>query len=226
MYRLILGLVAALTAAGWGVSARATTLDFHDFVPNNTDGQCIANNQTGCYGDRANGPTSPLGSPYAGGGDTPNIGATYTGALRNWANGFGQSWYLGSDNADPSYLTLTADPGWAISLSTITLDIASFALGGNVDIFAGGIPGGAATPLLSLAISAAGEADPARVTTALALVGSQFTLKMPSQNFGIYQLGFNQVAATTPIPAALPLFASALAGLGFASWRRKRSGAA
>ena len=146
MYRLILGLVAALTAAGWGVSARATTLDFHDFVPNNTDGQCIANNQTGCYGDRANGPTSPLGSPYAGGGDTPNIGATYTGALRNWANGFGQSWYLGSDNSDPSYLTLTADPGWAISLSTITLDIASFALGGNVDIFAGGIPGGAATP--------------------------------------------------------------------------------
>jgi hypothetical protein len=28
--------------------------------------------------------------------------------------------------------------------------------------------------------------------------------------------------ATTPIPAALPLFASALGGLGFAAWRRKQ----
>jgi hypothetical protein len=32
--------------------------------------------------------------------------------------------------------------------------------------------------------------------------------------------------AQTPIPAALPLFASALAGLGFAGWRRKRAAAA
>jgi len=29
--------------------------------------------------------------------------------------------------------------------------------------------------------------------------------------------------ATTPIPAALPLFASALGGLGFAGWRRRRA---
>lgn len=225
MHRSILGLLAGLTAFGWGVVAQATTLDFHDFVPNNADAQCIANNQAGCYGHRANGATSPLGSSYAGGGDTPNIAATYTGALRTWANGFGQSWYLGSDNSDPSYLTLTADPGFAISLTTITLDIAAMALGGTVDIFAGGIPGSLSTPLLSLGISAAGDPDPARVTTALALVGSQFTFEMPSQNFGIYQLGFSQVAAT-PIPAALPLFASALGGLGFIGWRRKRKPAA
>jgi hypothetical protein len=32
--------------------------------------------------------------------------------------------------------------------------------------------------------------------------------------------------ATTPIPAALPLFAAALGGLGFIGWRRKRSSAA
>jgi hypothetical protein len=31
--------------------------------------------------------------------------------------------------------------------------------------------------------------------------------------------------ATTPIPAALPLFASALGGLGFVGWRRKRAAA-
>jgi hypothetical protein len=31
--------------------------------------------------------------------------------------------------------------------------------------------------------------------------------------------------AVTPIPAALPLFATALAGLGFIGWRRKRASA-
>nr|ACF98020.1 putative RTX toxin [uncultured bacterium 878] len=36
-------------------------------------------------------------------------------------------------------------------------------------------------------------------------------------------LAFAQAAvATTPVPAALPLFASALGGLGFAAWRRKK----
>jgi len=32
--------------------------------------------------------------------------------------------------------------------------------------------------------------------------------------------------ATTPVPAALPLFASALAGLGFLGWRRKKEATA
>jgi hypothetical protein len=35
-----------------------------------------------------------------------------------------------------------------------------------------------------------------------------------------------RVAAVTPIPAALPLFASALGGLGFIGWRRNKSHAA
>jgi len=32
--------------------------------------------------------------------------------------------------------------------------------------------------------------------------------------------------ATTPIPAALPLFLSALGGLGYFGWRRRKSAAA
>jgi hypothetical protein len=32
--------------------------------------------------------------------------------------------------------------------------------------------------------------------------------------------------AQTPLPAALPLFASVLGGAGFAAWRRKRKAAA
>jgi hypothetical protein len=39
--------------------------------------------------------------------------------------------------------------------------------------------------------------------------------------------GLVQVSSTavTPIPAALPLFAAALSGLGLAAWRRRKSGA-
>jgi hypothetical protein len=35
-----------------------------------------------------------------------------------------------------------------------------------------------------------------------------------------------QISATTPIPAALPLLATALGGLGFAGWRRRKASAA
>ena len=40
--------------------------------------------------------------------------------------------------------------------------------------------------------------------------------------FGTADIAVTSVAAT-PIPAALPLFASALGGLGFVGWRRKNS---
>jgi opacity protein-like surface antigen len=42
-----------------------------------------------------------------------------------------------------------------------------------------------------------------------------------------YTMTFNVIStvATTPIPAALPLFATAFAGLGFIGWRRKRNNA-
>lgn len=35
-------------------------------------------------------------------------------------------------------------------------------------------------------------------------------------------LAFSPLVATTPIPAALPLFAAALGGLGFVGWRREK----
>jgi hypothetical protein len=43
--------------------------------------------------------------------------------------------------------------------------------------------------------------------------------------FGSFDLAAAPVA-TTPIPAALPLFASALGGLGFFGWRRRKNAAA
>ena len=36
----------------------------------------------------------------------------------------------------------------------------------------------------------------------------------------------NGLVATTPIPAALPLFASALGGIALVGWRRKKTAAA
>ena len=45
-------------------------------------------------------------------------------------------------------------------------------------------------------------------------------------NFGSFTVGPTPIPTTTPIPAALPLLVSALGGLGFAGWRRKRAAAA
>jgi len=42
-------------------------------------------------------------------------------------------------------------------------------------------------------------------------------------NFGSFTVGPTPTPATTPIPAALPLLVSALGGLGFVGWRRKRA---
>jgi hypothetical protein len=231
MYRLIIGLVvAAFAAAGLGLSAHATTIEFHDGSVSgpqltSADLNCISANGADCYGNRANGPTSTNGTSYVPDGNTPNIAATYTGALRQWNNGFGQSTYLSTDNTNPSYLTLTADAGFKISLTSITLDIDHLFGASNtgiVDIFAGGIPGGGDTPLQSLSITGT-----APVTTALALLASEFTIRLSSWNYGLQSLTFQQAAvATTPIPAALPLFASALAGLGVFSWRRKKAATA
>jgi hypothetical protein len=117
-------------------------------------------------------------------------------------------------------LTLTADPGFSIHLNSITLDIDDLfgaSNSGIVDIFAGGIPGVGDTALLSLSIT--GNAP---VTTALALLGGEFTIRMASWNYGVQGLSFAQLNSAVPIPAALPLFASALAGLGLFQWRRKR----
>jgi len=227
MYRAMMGLIAAaFVAVGSGISAQATTIEFHDSSVggpqySGADYNCMKNTHTGCYGDRANGPTSALGSSYVPDGNTPNIAATYTGAPNQWNNGFGQSTYLGTIGSDPSYLTLKADSGFLIKLTSITLDIdhgfgASHT--GTVDIFAGGIPGVGDTALQSLSITGA-----APVTTALALLGGEFTIRLVSENFGLQKLSFDQVAATTPLPAGMLFFATGLGGIALTGWRRRKT---
>ncbi len=213
MYRMIMGLVAALTMGASVSAARATSLDFVGGVsPGSTDETCIeAGAASGCYGDHAttspnaNGSTIGMGNAW-----TPNIGVSYSGNLRTWVNG-GTSAYLGSgDNSHPAFFTLTADAGFNIKLNSVTLD--TDGIGGDVTLLTGGPAG---TFLQTLSISGT---DP--VTITLNKLGSQFTLKMPSWDFGVTNVNFDQVAAT-PLPATLLFFLTGLGGLGFAGWRKK-----
>jgi hypothetical protein len=214
-----MGLVTALTMGASVSAAQATSLDFvGDPSPGSADETCIENGTAGCYGDHVSGSPNANGSTIGqGNAFTPNIGAAYSGSLRTWVSPtYG---YLASaDNVNPGYFTLTADPGFTISLNSVTLDTDGISGTHSVDLLTGGPSG---TFLQSLSISGT---DP--VTTVLNLIGTQFTLKMASWDFGVTNVNFDQVAvAATPIPAALPLFASALGGLGLLGWRRKQAGA-
>jgi choice-of-anchor C domain-containing protein len=85
----------------------------------------------------------------------------------------------------------------------------------------------ASQPLLSTSVIHAGAgwshfvAQFIATSTATTLT---FTNLLGGSNQGVFLDSVN--VAATPIPAALPLFASALGGLGFAVWRRKKAAAA
>jgi hypothetical protein len=58
----------------------------------------------------------------------------------------------------------------------------------------------------------------------IAFLGGGFLKAAGEFHFGSAGgVSFDLTLATTPVPAALPLFASALGGLGFVGWRRKRA---
>ena len=72
--------------------------------------------------------------------------------------------------------------------------------------------------------------DPGALTTSppsfFALEASSGGTTYTSFHGSVYVAQAAAQLATTPIPAALPLFASALGGLGFAGWRRRKTRAA
>jgi hypothetical protein len=55
----------------------------------------------------------------------------------------------------------------------------------------------------------------------LNLIGTTFAFEEKSNNPTFYVSGLEYTAAT-PVPAALPLFATGLGALGLLGWRRKR----
>jgi hypothetical protein len=54
-----------------------------------------------------------------------------------------------------------------------------------------------------------------------AIMNSSGDIPYGSKNYGFSITGFTASVAATPLPATLPLFVSALAGLGFFGWRRR-----
>jgi hypothetical protein len=218
MNRMIMGIAAAIALGASVSAAQATSLDFiGGFSPTSSDANCIENGLPNCYGDHVSGSPNSNGSTIGqGNAFTPNIGAAYSGNLRVWTNGFGANAYLGSgNNVNTGFFTLTADPGFQIKLNSVTLDTDGIAGTHSVDLLAGG-PGG--TLLQSLTISGS---DP--VVHVLNLLGNQFTFAMGSWDFGVTNVNFDQVAAATPIPAAVLFFATGVGGLGFAGWRRRKN---
>jgi hypothetical protein len=56
-------------------------------------------------------------------------------------------------------------------------------------------------------------------------MNSSGDISQGTKTYGFSITDFTASVSTTPIPATLPLFASALAGIGFLGWKRRRSAA-
>ncbi|HVZ02718.1 MAG TPA: hypothetical protein VHA35_24635 [Dongiaceae bacterium] len=225
MHRLMMGLVAALAATGWGLSAQATTLDFNSVTPAGMT--CVGTDSHPCYGDNVGSAADTTYGTYTeGNGFTPNVALHFNNsALGNPATP-GLGFWGGSSSGTvlglwasfvTGYVTLTASPGFNVKLNTI--DVGTFGTQStSFDILSGGING---TLLTSLSFNS-GNTE----SLLVGLVAQELTIRWTNWNTGIAGLNFDQVAvATTPIPAALPLFASALGGLGLFGWRRRKTGA-
>ncbi|WP_459856239.1 hypothetical protein [Dongia sp. agr-C8] len=224
MKRTALGLLMAAGVVGaFGLEAQATTLDF-----GNTAGSaanCIENSTQPCYGSRVNNTTDPngFGTYGLGNGFTPNVVADYTGTNQRLvtvsaANG-GGAVFATSFHGSSHVFTLTADAGFNVQLNAVTVknsDIPGIDQTENFEVWADG------THLTSLDFTYTGQA-PLSFTFA-SLIAQSISIISDSAFAGLSAANFDQVAAT-PIPAALPLFASGLGALGFARWRKSKRAA-
>ena len=215
MKRSAFGLLAA--AAGicaFGIRAEATTMDFSTVTP--AGETCIEAAAAACYGDNVTSTSDSFGTYTEGNGFTPDVTTTYAPDMRTWTGA--SSPELGPNHNVQTFFTLTAAPGFNVLLNSV--DIGTFgAQNVDFDVYTGGLGG---TLLTSFNFNAA-----TTTSFVLNLLAQDLTIVWTSWNVGIARLNFDQAAvATTPIPAALPLFASALAGLGFARWRSRKRQAA
>jgi hypothetical protein len=213
MHRVTLGLAATLALGVPGWAAHATTMDFSTVT--STGETCIENpGSSSCYGDNVNSTSDSFGSYTVGNGFTPKVTTTYSTATRTFQTGPGAG-FLAPSGGSPITFTLTGDSGHDVTLNSVDVGIYSGSAHAVIDILDG------ATLLTTIDVIAS-------ATTQVILSGisaHELTLAFGGGGYyGIAGLNFDQVAATTPVPAALPLFGSALGGLGFAGWRRRRGG--
>jgi len=85
---------------------------------------------------------------------------------------------------------------------------------------------GTSVPALVFAGVVAGSYDEF-LQTIPTTIGSSYTLAFTYDGIGVFPNGFfadasNGTLSTVPLPAALPLFATGLVGLGLLGWRRKK----
>jgi len=226
MKRTGLGLLAAAgVVCAFGLEAQATTIDFGNAV--GSSASCIEGSTQPCFGSHVNSTTDPngFGTYGQGNGFTPNVEAAYSGVNQRLvavqpANG-GGSIFATSFNGSQHIFTLTADAGFKVQLNELGVknsDIPGIDQTENFEVWVDG------SHLNSLDFTYTGQAP--ALFSFTSLIAQSISIISDSAFAGLSSANFDQVAiAATPIPAALPLFASGFLGLGFARWRRNKPGA-
>jgi hypothetical protein len=234
MKRTALGLLAAAgLVCAFGLEAQATTLDFAQTTSFGTSS--IINGTSPGYGDSVNGTSDTFGNYGQGNGFTPNVTTTYQHfnngtstidpGMQLWAiqGGNGAGYGIGTFfNNNAAYFTLTAESGFNVLLNSLEIKSTGF-VGVPVTETFSILSGGPAGTLLQTFTY--NNSSPQTFSFS-GLVAQELTVTFDSWDVGISFANFDQITvAATPIPAALPLFAAALAGLGFARWRKNKQAA-
>ena len=199
-------------------AANATVLTF-DIIGNNTNVTLPQD-----YGDQVTSTTMGSYSYGAGGGFTPNVNVTYSGAsgndLTRWTTGYSDIVNVIENEPDGAAgysITFTADPGFEVSLSS--LDMGNF--GPAITVPGLSITDGGGAVLYSVAnIVLPANSDPSIAFSFPAAVqASTLNLYIDtnglggfSDNVGLDNIQFSQVSAV-PVPAAAWLFGSGVLGL-------------
>jgi hypothetical protein len=113
-----------------------------------------------------------------------------------------------------------------VSVSTVGTDTLKFAgafANGQEAGFFVGVPIVIETSSSAFASYALGVIGP---TSGPSVINPGINFQTGTGTFGLTSMGDTTFSATVPLPAALPLFATGLVGLGLLGWRRKKKAAA
>ena len=212
--KLLLGAIAALAA----LPAQATVLNFN--ISGATDGSAIPT----AYGNRVSSASSGAFSyGNQGEGFTPGIAVSYGFAASFWSSGYGALTNVAYADGSQFSLTLTADAGLFVSLS-------SFRMAGfdnSYQINGVSVTGGS-TSFAQSNVVINGSSNGTGLTTfsfGAPIVGSSLTISFNSTNLGAaFQANVgidNIVFAQVPEPSVLAAALAGVGGLGLVLRRRR-----
>ena len=124
----------------------------------------------------------------------------------------------------------TVETGWVLSASgsTLTLDVLAAGGAGPTHLIIGPPGAGNVYSNANGSIAGNGPHNPFLdqfVLFVITLTGITFNTTITSATFSFGTTAGVNVPGVVPIPGALPLFATGLAGLGLLGWRRKKTAA-